>query len=257
MMSANEIRTERLTELSQMVVNGEIFSKLDQIATVYINGRYYFNVFRRYNSAYNIVIEDYNSDIYLHQDHTVRRSLMTILCLPECEASKVYTCNATSFKHNGPVYGDKAIADMRWSEIHGQFQAITVNFGGIFYQAPLLPIPDEVIQPPSTPIAQLIQSVFIPPTPVKVTSEDMYGAKTLLTLSIPLNTNTFMMSESDGPTLSMRFADVKKRQQERYSEMSEFDESEYEDESDSEYEDEDDEKNYIVLRNGTMIPKNI
>lgn len=265
MMSAFDIRNERLTELSQMVVNGQVTSKLDSIATIHINSRFYFNVFRRYNSPYNIVIEDYNGDIYLHQDHTIRTSLKTVLCLQDYQSSNIYTWNATSFKHNGPVPSiDKDLADMRWSEIQAQYQAVSINFGGIFYGEPLLPNPtenmeEEDIAPPSTPIAQMIPPIL--PTPLApsrptLNTEDNQAANILFTLSIPKMDNTFKMSESDGPTLSMRFADILKRQPVCYCEMHESDdESEY-DTDDSEYEDEDlDENNYIVLRNGTMIPK--
>jgi hypothetical protein len=257
MMSAFDIRNERLAQLSQMVVNGQVTSKLDSIATIHINSRFYFNVFRRYNSPYNIVIEDYNGDIYLHQDHTIRTSLKTVLCLSDYDASNIYTWNATSFKHNGPVPStDKDIVDMRWSEVQAQYQAVSVNFGGIFYGEPLLPTPsvDEEITPPSTPIAQMIPSVLpTPDTPARPTQKcnDDQAAETLLTLSIPKSDGTFKMSESDRPTLSMRFADILKRQPVCYCEMHDSD-----DESEYDTEDEDlDENNYIVLRNGTMIPK--
>lgn len=256
MMSAYEIRNERLNQLSQMIIDGHITSKLDHIATINISGRHYFNVFRRYNSPYNIVIEDYNSDIYLHQDHTVRKSLQTVLCLPDYEASNIYTWNATSFKHNGPVPSvDKDLADMRWTEIHSQFYAVNVNFGGIFHQEPLIPYPpEEDITPPGTPIAQMIPSVLTPPpAPARPTlnNNDNQAANILLTLSIPKMDNTFKMSESDGPTLSMRFADILKRQPECYCEMhgSDDDESYVSDDEDV------NENNFIVLRNGTMIPK--
>jgi hypothetical protein len=256
MMTALEIRNERLAQLSQMVINGHIFHKLDNIATIFINTRFYFNVFRRYNSPYNIVLEDYNGDIHLHQDHTVRTSLKTVLCLPDFEASNIYTSNATSYKHNGPVLNmDKDIADMRWSEIHTQYHAINVNFGGIFYsEPPILNYPADVKQevPPSTPRSQIIPPpIECPnaPSHLNVTDEDMAAAKTLLTLSIPQNTGMFVMSESDGPTLSMRFADIIKGQRIPvcYCEMD--DEDDYsEDESI-------DENNYTVLRSGSMIPK--
>jgi hypothetical protein len=48
----------------------------------------------------------------------------------------MYTIGATSYKHNGPVpslFPD--IADMRWTEIHGKYQTISVNFGGVFPKA--------------------------------------------------------------------------------------------------------------------------
>ena len=258
MMTALQIRNERLAQLSQMVIDGHISHKLDSIATININGRFYFNVLRRYNSPYNIVIEDYNGDIYLHQDHTVRTSLKTVLCLPDYVASNIYTWTATSYKHNGPVPNmDKDIADMRWSEIQAQYQAINVNFGGIFYSEPLIPHPpDDVKQevPPSTPRSQIIPpSIECPGAPERpnLSDEDVAAARTLLTLSIPQNTGMFVMSESDVPTLSMRFADIKKRVPVCYCEM---DESDY-DEDDYSEDESIDESNYTILRSGSMIPK--
>lgn len=261
-MSALEIRNQRLAELSQMLINGHISHKLDSIATVYINNRFYFNVFRRYNSPYNIMIEDYNGDIYLHQDHTIRTSLKTVLCLPDFEAENIYTWNATSYKHNGPVPNvDKDIADMRWSEIQAQYHAINVNFGGIFYSEPLILYPSEDIKqevPPSTPRSQIIPSVLeCPGAPehLRLNVEDKTAAKTLLTLSIPENTGMFVMSESDGPTLSMRFEDIAKRHRVPvcYCEM---DDDDYDD-SDVDEDENIDENNYTVLRSGSMIPKPI
>jgi hypothetical protein len=127
---------DRLIEISQMVIDGKIIYRFDHIATVSIDGRCYFNVFRRYNSDYNIIVQDYNNDIYLHQDYTVRDSIHTILCLQ----SNMYTIGATSYKHNGPVpslFPD--IADMRWTEIHGKYQTVSVNFGGVFAESSVQP----------------------------------------------------------------------------------------------------------------------
>lgn len=108
-----------------MVINGVIVFKFDHISTVYINDRKYFDVFRRYNSDYNIVIKDYNEDIYLHKDYIVNESINTILCAN----NNIYTLDAISYKHNGPVpslYPD--IANMRWTEVHEKYQKVDVNF---------------------------------------------------------------------------------------------------------------------------------
>jgi hypothetical protein len=253
MMSAYEIRNERLADLSKMVINGTITQKLDHIASIYINNEFYFSVYRRYNSPYNIVIEDKNYDIYLHQDHTIRTSLKTVLCLQDYQASNVYTWNATSYKHSGPIPSmDKDIADMRWSEMQSNYHATVINFGGIFNDYPMMNYEDEMVEEniPSTPIDQIIQPSLTPPNapshPIK--PDDDNAAKILVTLSIPPQPVEFKMSESDGPTLSMRFADIKKRVPVCYCEMHGSDDDESEDE-------EIDEANYIVLRNGTMIPK--
>jgi hypothetical protein len=260
MMSAFDIRNERLAQLSQMVVNGQICHKLDHIATIYINSRFYFNVFRRYNSPYNIVIEDPNSDIYLQQDHTIRTSLKTVLCLPDYEASNIYTWNATSYKHNGPVPSvDKDIADMRWSEVHGNYHAISVNFGGIFHYEHIMPTPEQDVKDecPSTPRSQIVQSPLNPPNAPERpsrTKEDIEAANILVSLSIPQNSDPFGLRESDGPTLSMRFSDILNRRNMAscYCQMDE----ECDEESDNEYDEDDyDENNFIVLRNGTLVPK--
>lgn len=254
MMTAQQIRNERLADLSKMIVDGNIVQKLDHIATISINSRFYFNVYRRYNSPYNIVIEDPNMDIYLHQDYTVRKSLQNVLCLTDYDAAHMYTWNATSFKHNGPPPStDWDIADMRWSEIQAKYHAVSVNFGGIFYHIPsTLEVPPMDIHydaPPQTPQDQMIPPPQTPNAPERpvVNKEDMAAATTLLSISIPKFNSEFKLSESDGPTLSMRFSDIMSRKgthSERvcYCQMDEEDSDE-------------DESNYTILRSGTMIPK--
>ena len=246
MNSMTQIRNDRLIQLSQMVVDGEITYKLDHIATININGRHYFTVFRRYNSQYDIVIEDYNGDIYLHQDNTIRRSLQGILCLLNVEAANIYTLDATSYKHNGPVPSLSCdIADLQWSHVHADYHAISVNFGGIL-QAPA---PFFEQEPPSTPIAQIRTTPENPPgapeRPIK--TEEIEAAHALLSLSIPQVENPFALRECDAPTLSMRFADINKRYEHAscYCHMDESDEGE----------DEFDPYNYTELRSGRLVPK--
>ncbi len=251
-MNSIQNRNERLAHISQMVIDGHIVHKLDQIATIHINNRYYFTVFRRYNSPYNIVIEDYNGDIYLHKDQTVRSSLKTIMCMPDHDISNMYTWNATSYKYNGPPpCTDKDIADMYWSEIQGLYHAVSVNFGGIFYGIPAtleLPQVDVKYEAPATPQAQIIPSVLtVPGAPARPTrnSEDIVAAQTLLSISIPKVENPFALRECDGPTLSMRFADINKRDTHVgcYCQMDESDEGEI------------DPSNYTELRSGRLLRK--
>jgi len=253
-------RDARLNELSQIVIDGVVTYKLDHIATVSINSRHYFNVFRRYNSVYNIVVEDNNADIYLHQDYTVRKSLQTVMCLPDYEAANIYTWNATSYKHNGPVPSMSVdIADMRWTELHMNYQAVSVNFRCIFQDPPAYEFDNAVnteannvvlVEPPSTPVAQIHSTPTDPPgAPARPpTITDKEAAFILLTLSMPPQPRLFMRGESDGPTLSMRFADVSTegRQLSCYCHMNS---------DDGEDDGEDDDNRYTVLRSGTQIPK--
>lgn len=128
-----------LIELSQMVINGTIISKFDHIATIYIDGRYYFDVFRRYNSDYNFMIYDYNGDIYLHQDFTIRDSINTILCVD----SNMYTIEATSYLHNGPV-PSLEIVNMRWTEVHMRYRTVSIDLGGVFPVDHIIDIIDRI-----------------------------------------------------------------------------------------------------------------
>lgn len=223
MTTSIDTRNTHLADLSLMVDGaGNVIQKLDTIATIHINNRFYFNVYRRYNSPYEIVIEDYNMDIYLHRDYTIRKSLQTVLCLTDYDASLLYTLNATSLKHNSPIpSSDWDIADLQWSEIHAKYQGIIVNFGGIF---------NSIMSSTAMPSVTLQNQMISPPD-----------------LSIPkFEGGEFKMSESDGPTLSMRFSDVMNPEEtcsERvcYCQMCE--------------DDSDVEGNYTILRSGLMIPK--
>jgi hypothetical protein len=273
-MMTSEIRNANLAALSQMIIGNEITYKLDQIATIHINSRHYFNVFRRYNSTYNIVIEDGNGDTYLHQDHTVRKSLETILCLPQWEAAHIYTWTAFSYKHNGPVPSlSSDIADMRWTEIQANYQAVSVNFGGIFNDRSQSLTFEE---PPTTPVNQICYTPTTPPdAPTRLTQatqasqasqpiSDMEAANILLSFSMPkvecpYVENPFALRESDGPTMSMRFADVRRRIQGAKHISCHCNMNSDDDEEEDAYEDTDEEinneNNYTVLRSGTYIPK--
>jgi hypothetical protein len=56
-------REQQLNLFSEIVINGRITRKLDFLGTVSIYNWQYFNVWRRYNNPYEIVLEDQNGDI--------------------------------------------------------------------------------------------------------------------------------------------------------------------------------------------------
>lgn len=125
-------RDQQLFNLSSMTVNGILTNKLDLIAIIRVHGSYYFNVFRRYNSVYEIVIEDFNGDIFFHKDYTVRQSINHLLYISGEEQGTIHTTDEFSFKHNGiPPSRSNRIIDMRWSEIQREWACIDVNFMGI------------------------------------------------------------------------------------------------------------------------------
>jgi hypothetical protein len=264
----SSLRDIKLQNLSQMVVNNVVTFKLDFIASVYINNCYFFNVFRRYNSPYNIVIEDMHGDFHLHQDRTIRASLGRVFCLNENAADHLFVCEVTSYAHNGPApSGTVEIVDMRWTEVQGRYQAVEVYIEGILPYYPssgtygtksTVPVPSASasVTVPSTPRSQMIPP-FIepPPAPVKVAKgpvmSDNEAAEILLSLNKPhisIPSTDESVRECDGPTLSMRWSDVSARKRLCYCEMDSESESQSESESESD-------SNYMVLRNGVKIPK--
>jgi len=142
--------SDLLTQVSEMAVNGSIIYKLDHIATIYIDNLFYFNVYRRYNSPYNIVIQDNNYDIHLHQDYTVRTSLKNVLCLQDQQSNMFYTDYTYSFRYNGPIQNLSSldILDMRWSEIHYNYQGVIINVNGLY--SVFNPFAEIPLSPPFT-----------------------------------------------------------------------------------------------------------
>jgi len=59
----------------------------DHIATIFVDGSKYFDVFHHYSTKdystkdYCIIIQDYNEDIYIRKNQTIRESLKDIMCL--------------------------------------------------------------------------------------------------------------------------------------------------------------------------------
>jgi hypothetical protein len=252
-------RNQRLAELAAMVVNGEQTYKLDHIATIHIDGRHYFTVFRRYNSPYNIVVEDYNADFYLFQNERARQTIANILCLSEGEEHQLTTKTAFSFKHNGeaPLGASGEMLDMSWLEVQAQFEALNVNLYpfGNYNDTPRDDVKEED-DGLSTPRDQIIEPQQEPPgaPPRPYTQEDYRAAHLLLTISIPQVDDPLVERECDGKPLSLRRSDRVSGQKRRREPMCYCDFH-----SDEEYEEQlastDDEVNYTILRNGTMIPK--
>lgn len=250
--------SEKITELSQMIVDGHIVNKIDHFATIYINNIPFYNIYRRYNSPYNIVIEDMASEIYLHQDYTIRKSLQQLLSLTSINASAIYMERGISYKHNGPIQRD--ITDMKWTEVHSSYQSIFVNFEGMYTYINNTTnntnIVKSEVEVPSTPRNQIIVPPVEPPALVKrdkniyiLKNGEIAAANTLLSLSIPKYNNT--MSESDYPEMSMKNEDIRKRYPLKPLPCRSYDSSDDEIEENNSTSDSD----YIVLRNGTKIPK--
>jgi hypothetical protein len=151
-----------LLPLSEMVVHDRILQKLDLIGTVSVYGSPYFTVYRRYNNVHEMIVVDYNGDVYLQKDLTFTESIRRILCLSHEQMADLRVVSAFSFKHQAPPPTMiHRIPDMEWSAIQEMWFGVDVCVEGIltdFHRRftpssspPAPPAPPTPPQPPTPP----------------------------------------------------------------------------------------------------------
>jgi hypothetical protein len=125
---------------------------LDYVAHISIHGSGYFNVFRRYNSRYEFLVEDLNGDIHFHKDVTIRQSLQAILCLTDEQMATAVIVYATGFKMQTPI---SLAIDTHWSELHREHHGAMITVEGILEDYPHATTPLSTSFPSmmDTPIA--------------------------------------------------------------------------------------------------------
>lgn len=122
-------RIHTLDRLSEIVIDGVVTRKLDFLGTVFIHDRHYFNVFRRYNNTYEIVLEDSLGDFHFHRDYTVRESVQRIMCYTDEAIRELRSQDVVAFKNQAPVY--EQVVDMRWTEIQGRYAGAAIRLVGV------------------------------------------------------------------------------------------------------------------------------
>ena len=283
-------RNNALDAMCEISLNGYTTKKLDFLGTIHIYGVHYFNVFRRYNSVYEIVLEDFHGDFHFHKDYTIRQSLQHILCLSNEQMEGLYTRYATSFKHGScPMTSMHDAPNMHWSELQQQWQAAALDFGGILedYHRSCEQIKNEVVDPilegeleaPLPPLDDLpplqIQGTpCVLHAPLKIPYAPLQERTKPQQININLDSDTaeiLLSLRKRGTNLSDRFTEMenKKRtwtqlsesesEDEEQEEEEEEEEEEQEEEQEEEDEDESDQEEKkkpswcTVLRNGTTI----
>lgn len=126
-------RFSHFQAISQMVINGHIMHKLDFLASISIYGSPYFNVFRRYNSPYEIVVEDINADFHFFRNITVKETIQDVLCLSDEQMETFHVSNAISIKKYGCVDFD---ATMNWIQLQQLHEGVMLNVEGILSEYP-------------------------------------------------------------------------------------------------------------------------
>lgn len=66
---------QRLQEISALCTEEGIFHKLDIVASIYVQGRHVLNVYRRYNSTFNIVFEDGRDGLHFQTNKSLIESI--------------------------------------------------------------------------------------------------------------------------------------------------------------------------------------
>lgn len=122
-------RIHTLDRLSEIVIDGTVTRKLDFLGPVFIHGRHYFNVFRRYNNAYEIILEDSLGDFHFHRDYTVRESIQRIMCYTDEAIRELYSHDVIAFKNQAPV--NEQVVDMHWTEIQARFAGAAIRLVGV------------------------------------------------------------------------------------------------------------------------------
>lgn len=121
-------RTAQLNKFGEMMIDGNLIHKIDHIGSVYLTSGNTFNVYRRYNSEYNIVLEDSHYNYLVQRDMTIRESIGCALYLSEEEQQSIQCIQAASVKHN-TVIPDPALCSLKWSEVQEIYTGITIQIG--------------------------------------------------------------------------------------------------------------------------------
>jgi len=179
-MAASFVPADITVKMGETVVNNELIAKVDCIARIDLYGFWYFTIFRRYNSSYDILVEDIHKNI-VHLDRSSTATIRSIICqlrnVTSHEAESIYIANNYSLEHSSSIIDIAHTAlDLPLIEIQKQYSALYLNLEGI---------------PPS------------------LHTVEEKAAEGLLTLSIPKSDpEVFYQSPSDENDLSMRVADV-------------------------------------------------
>ena len=140
-------RDQALHDLSLLHIRGDKLFKLDMVAAIYLNGVKHLNVYRRYSSVYEFLLEDNYHTVHFQKDVRIMDSLHHLMGALDHRAS----IHAYSHKHHGAFIhaDDFHFETLRWSELHGRWQG-----GSIYIETPQEQWASPVMSPVS-PVAPL------------------------------------------------------------------------------------------------------
>lgn len=118
-------RNEVLHDLSLLSICGQTIHKLETLGTVFIDNRKAYNIFRRFNSPYEILLESDDHTIHFHKNYYVLESLHRLLGsqMDHHDVVAVY-----SYRHHGALVSPEAchLPTLRWDELHQMWSGASI-----------------------------------------------------------------------------------------------------------------------------------
>jgi hypothetical protein len=236
-------RNDVLNDLSHLNINGQSVHKLESLGTIYVHHRKRVNVFRRFNSVYEILFETDDHTIHFHKNIRVLDSLHQLF---GSEMDHLEVMEVFSYKHHGALITHEAfhLPTLCWNELH-------YTWGGVSMYLESAQHAHEQTQGASPLASPQASSQASPLADHEDESEsDAFASPEASRPTIPETPAKQAHASAHTPSvrrcLSDRFTAL--LQKRTFSEM----ESEVSD-SDSESQ----EDTCMILRNGTRYPRNL
>ena len=249
-------RNDVLHDLSFLSICGQSVHKLETLGTVFIDNLKTFNVFRRCNNVYEILLESDDHTIHFHKNYYVLESLHRLLGsqMEHLEVVAVY-----SYRHHGALVSPEAchIPTLRWDELHQMWSGASIYLES----RPQAQQQEQWASPIASPVEEhddyTCHEVYQEESESESESEeesDAFASPEASRPSIP-ETPAKQAQPASAHTpsarrcLSDRFTAL--LQKRTFSEMESSEVSESEDDAESQ------EGTCMILRNGTRYPRNL
>jgi hypothetical protein len=137
-------RNDVLNDLSHLNINGQSVHKLESLGTIYVHHRKRVNVFRRFNSVYEILFETDDHTIHFHKNIRVLDSLHQLFGsdMENLEVMEVF-----SYKHHGALITPEAfhLPTLCWNELHYTWGGVSLYLESSHHEqaSPLVGHEDE------------------------------------------------------------------------------------------------------------------
>ena len=240
-------RNDVLHDLSLLSICGQSVHKLETLGTVFINNRKAYNVFRRFNSPYEILLESDDHTIHFHKNYYVLESLHRLLGsqMEHLEVVAVY-----SYRHHGALVSPEAchIPTLRWDELHQMWS------GASIYLESRAQAQEQQQEQWASPIASPVEEDYTSHESESESESDAFASPAASRPEVPETpAKQAQASAAHTPSarrcLSDRFTAL--LQKRTFSETESSEVSESEDDAESQ------EDTCMILRNGTRYPRNL